>query len=122
MTNCGRSMIASRARADESERLAPDVVLGHQRQGGEKAHRGGHAEVGGATKGGPQPQAVQLVAQARGRRVAAGWDARRRLYREHEASSTIQRTSAPKEWPRNAACSGASEVGVIPGWVLVSSR
>ena len=40
----------------------------------------------------PEPQPVQPVAQPRRRRVAAGGD----LHREHEASSTIQRTSAPK--------------------------
>jgi hypothetical protein len=49
-------------------------------------------------------------------RVAAGDQ------RSHEASSTSQRHSAPKEIPQAAACSGVSEVGVMPGWVLVSSK
>ncbi len=43
------------------------------------------------------------------------------LHRSHEASSTIQRQSLPYDMPLNAACSGTSDVGVMPGWVLVSS-
>jgi hypothetical protein len=45
-----------------------------------------------------------------------------RAQRLHEASSTIQAQNAGKPIPRIAACSGASEVGVIPGWVFVSRR
>src|SRR4030095_2154617 len=42
-------------------------------------------------------------------------------HRSHEASSMIQRTSALKPIPRYAACSGTSDVAVMPGWVLTSS-
>ncbi len=39
----------------------------------------------------------------------------------HRASSTIQLTSAPKSIPATRACSGTSDSGVMPGWVLTSS-
>ncbi len=45
-----------------------------------------------------------------------------RLHRSHVASSTIQRTSAPKPNPQKDACSGTKEVGVIPGCVFTSKR
>ena len=44
------------------------------------------------------------------------------LYRSHDASSTSKRHRSTKATPQCAACSGTSEVGVIPGCVLVSSR
>src|SRR5690606_4723909 len=43
-------------------------------------------------------------------------------YRGHEASSTIHRTRSRYPIPTWAACSGASEVEVMPGWVLTSRR
>src|SRR6185437_14785318 len=43
-------------------------------------------------------------------------------HRSHEASSTIQRTKAPKPYPQKDACSGTNEVGVIPGCVFTSKR
>ena len=44
------------------------------------------------------------------------------LYLLQLASSTIQETRSSKLWPTWAACSGASEVGVMPGWVLISRQ
>ena len=41
-------------------------------------------------------------------------------YLWHEASSIIQVTSCSKDMPTKAACSGTSEVGVMPGCVFVS--
>ena len=43
------------------------------------------------------------------------------FYLWHDASSTIQAQSSGKLMPQCAACSGASEVGVMPGWVFTSS-
>jgi hypothetical protein len=43
-------------------------------------------------------------------------------HRRHEASSTIQLTNSSNEWPACWAISGASDVGVMPGWVLISSQ
>src|SRR5690606_16178112 len=44
------------------------------------------------------------------------------VHRKHDASSTIQRTRPPNEWPACAAISGTRDVGVMPGWVLISSQ
>src|SRR5690606_7798793 len=44
------------------------------------------------------------------------------LYLLQLASSTIQETRSSKLCPTWAACSGASEVGVMPGWVLISRQ
>ncbi len=71
-----------------------------------------------ARKNGVSHSRLQPVGQPRRRGIGVGAAAQR----SHEASSTIQRQSAPKGMPAWAACSGASEVGVMPGWVLVSSR
>src|SRR5690606_28485948 len=38
------------------------------------------------------------------------------------ASSTIQDTSSSNEWPACLACSGTSDVSVMPGWVLISRQ
>ena len=38
------------------------------------------------------------------------------------ASSTIQATSSSNEWPAWRACSGTSDVSVMPGWVLISRQ
>ncbi len=46
---------------------------------------------------------------------------RDRLHPRHAACSTIQPHSSGKPMPQCAACSGSSEVGVSPGWVLTSS-
>ena len=40
----------------------------------------------------------------------------------HCACSTIQATRSGNGMPRWAACSGTSDRGVMPGWVLISSR
>ena len=42
--------------------------------------------------------------------------------RRHEASSTIQLNRSPNECPAWAAISGTRDVGVMPGWVLISSQ
>ena len=42
-------------------------------------------------------------------------------YLRHEASSIIHATSSSKDIPTKAACSGTSEVGVMPGCVFTSS-
>src|SRR5690606_13479465 len=44
------------------------------------------------------------------------------LQRRHEASSTIQLNNSPNECPACKAISGTSDVGVMPGWVLISSH
>src|SRR5690606_18717812 len=44
------------------------------------------------------------------------------VQRKQDASSTIQLNNSPKEIPAALAISGTSEVGVIPGWVLISSQ
>src|SRR5690606_29516445 len=44
------------------------------------------------------------------------------LYLLQLASSTIQETSSSNECPACSACSGASEVGVMPGCVLISRQ
>ena len=46
----------------------------------------------------------------------------RGVHESHAAFSTIQRTSSSKPMPACRAMSGTSEVGVMPGWVLTSSR
>ena len=65
---------------------------------------------------------VQPVAQPRRRRVAArpacGWRSTGGTTRPPPSSAR----ASPKDMPQCAACSGASEVGVMPGWVLVSRR
>ena len=40
----------------------------------------------------------------------------------HAAFSTIHATRSGKPMPQCAACSGARDVGVMPGWVLISSN
>ena len=94
--------------------LAPVWVGGPETCGeGNEADGQAPAQEDAHTRG--QHQALQLVGAARGRGVAA-------FQRSHEASSTIQRHISGKLMPTWAACSGLSDVGVIPGWVLVSKR
>src|SRR5690606_24207586 len=45
-----------------------------------------------------------------------------RPQREQDASSTIQLNSSPNRIPAAAAISGTSDVGVMPGCVLISSQ
>ena len=84
---------------DRRQRAGAQVELGRERPGGGDAGEHRHPEVDQPPEALPQPEPVQLVAQPRRRRVAAGRRPRGGLHREHEASSTIQRTSAPKEMP-----------------------
>ena len=95
MVNCGRCDDRLARRLDPAGDVPAQVVLRHHRPGGEHAREHRHAEVDRAPEARPQPEPVQPVAQPRGRRVAAGGGP----HREHEASSTSQRTSAPKDMP-----------------------
>ena len=59
---------------------------------------------------------------ASGRRHRLGGSALVFRHRRHEASSTIQLTNSSNECPACRAISGAKDVGVMPGWVLISSQ
>jgi len=71
-------------------------------------------------------RAQRAHARASGRAVAGrtafGRQAIVETQLSHDAFSTIQATSSEKSMPLSAAISGTSESGVMPGWVLISSR
>mmetsp|Transcript_3616 Transcript_3616/g.6613 ORF Transcript_3616/g.6613 Transcript_3616/m.6613 type:complete len:370 (+) Transcript_3616:174-1283(+) len=80
------------------------------------------AELGGRRIMGRRGRAGQIATRNDGPHRGAAQLPFRTVcrYLSHDASSTSQRHSAPKLMPVACACSGVSEVGVIPGCVLTS--
>ncbi len=124
---------------DQGRRAGLHPVAGEQRRGQADSHHqngndqgeaGAQADaLGGAELGGGLALGARRLAHARSGAAPGGaGPGLRRIartathYRGHEASSTIQRTRSSYPIPKDAACSGTSEVGVMPGWVLTSNR
>ncbi len=126
-----RQLVAEAVQQDGADAVHPRLG----REGGDQ-HQGEHAAAD--RQGGTGPQADALGGLELGRRVGArarsgprargadlgrgGLRPRSRVetrspphYRGHEASSVIHRTRSSNPRPFRAACSGASEVGVMPG-------
>ena len=75
-------------------------------------------------RGRPRQTARPRAPRARERRALGGLVTRSNpvVYPSHRACSTIQLTRVGKSMPAWAASSGTSDIGVMPGRVLISSR
>src|SRR5690606_42148869 len=79
--------------------------------------------AGGLAQDARQPEDdPPLLHMEGGHRQRAILPSESRPQRGHDASSTIQLRRSPNEMPACSAMSGTSEVGVMPGWVLISSQ
>src|SRR5690606_20163108 len=98
-------------------------------------HRQQHQQCGGATQQQPPVQHPGMAGtdqrlavngtEGNGKLAGIDWLGDGKSFGSYLlqlASSTIQLTSSSKEWPAWRACSGTSDVSVMPGWVLSSRQ